>query len=744
MVDRVDEAVLQRLRARPDVSAVRAGATLSTRVRLPGGPWRPALLFVHPPAPGPALARPRLQAGHWPQADDDEVLIERDAVRVLGPGPITALQLDDGQGGVQALRLSGLVHDAALAPASQEGMVWGYVDESFLRRVPALRPAPFVLVRLHAVDDADTSPAAQAAADQGARALARELQAQGLAAHELRVPPPGVHPHQRQANGAVRMLAACALLAMALCALSAATLMHGWMDRHAPQIGVMKTLGASTAIIVRSYAAVLLGLGALAALGGMGLGWAAGDELARVTAGLLNLDLAGGPGAAPALWTGGLLCLALPLLAALGPMLQVARRDVAQALARRDITRPDALDRLVSRGAGLPLPLPLRLALRHSVRRRRRFGLTVLLLAAAGAVFMGSLNLRQAWWQLADQAAAQRHDALELRLVQPQSTAALQAWLNAQPEVQQAEAWNAWPALWDIPGQPPLSRTYPDRSHGQLTLRTVPAGATLLRTPMLQGRWLDADGGLVMNSAARHQLGPSASLGQPLALRVQGAAEVHSVSARWVGEIDEALAPPTVYLPVSQGPADGQARSTHWRLRLQPGTDPGAAADGLRQRLAAAGWPVARVQTEQGLRAGAASHVLVLVRSLAVVAVALALVGLMALVTALAAGVRERRAELGVLQALGATPRQLALTVVCEGLLAAAASVALALLLGLAVDLWMAAQMARVSAQPVRPALSVLGVAAWTLIVALGALLACAWPARAAARVSVKSALAEG
>jgi hypothetical protein len=82
------------------------------------------------------------------------------------------------------------------------------------------------------------------------------------------------------------------------------------------------------------------------------------------------------------------------------------------------------------------------------------------------------------------------------------------AYLGRQPEVARAEPWDAEAAVWAAAteGEQALSRAYPDRAHGQLTLRRVPPGGRLQTPPIVAGRWLpDGPGGegqVVVNTAA--------------------------------------------------------------------------------------------------------------------------------------------------------------------------------------------------------------------------------------------------
>ncbi len=709
----LDAATLAALRAMDGVEAARAGASASTRVRAADGRWRPALLFALPAAGEAALASPRLATGRWPGAG--EVLIERDDVKLLGT--VAAVELE----GAGRFTITGSGHDAALAPASTEGIVYLYIDAATLA---AFKPRHFALLRFEGVEASRD----QARADRLARGVVTWLAARGQAVQELRSPPLAEHPHQRQAEGAVQMLLACALASTLLCAVTAAALLRGWLDAQARQIGVLKSLGAGRGLLLASYGRLVGLLIGGAALAGAGLGVLAGEGLARVSAELLNLDL-GGLQIVPSAVAWGLsLGLALPLAFIAWPLWRLMAQPARAAMRDGAISRPDALERLAIPGP-LAWPLALRLAVRSLLRRRRRLALSVLLLGAAGAIFMGSLNLRAGWNDLVEQGAAGRRYQVELRLAAPATAASLSALWTASPEVAEAEPWAAQRAVWLQGDGIALSRTYPDGGHGALGLRHVPPGARLLAPKRVEGRWLDehaAEDDWVINRSAAHLLDAPPRLGQILTVVSDG----QRLSGRLVGVIDEAMSPANVYLPATPG-----AASVQWRLRLREGVDPDGVAQALTERAARLGVGVVRSSTEADLRRSAAGHLRVLVRALNWVALSTAVVGLVALASALGSGVAERRRELATLRALGASTRLLQTSVVLEGLAAVALSLGLAFAFGALVDPALAARLGAVTGQPLRAGFSPLGALAWVLLAGAGALLASALPVRRMGRV---------
>lgn len=712
------ERLLSELRGQDGVVAARWGASARVRVQAAGGAVREGMLLAVQQDGRRAgidasdkrdrvgeVALPRLVQGRWPAPG--EALIERDAAQFLADA--NTLTLADG-----SLPVSGRVHDAALAPASSEGVVYAYVPATDMLRLPRSDPVLLRFSRVEAGQDGLPDPVR---ADTLARRSAAWINAQGLAVTELRVPPLGEHPHQRQADGAVQMLLACAGLSALLSAVTAAALLSAWLDSQRHALGVLKAWGASRSALLRSALALVATLCVGAAVLGLSLGLAAGDALAQVSAALLNLTLLPWSPDRRAVAAAMALGMALPLLFTAGAVWVWAGQPLRVALSARALARPGSLDSLP-----LPGPLALRLAFRSLVRRRRRFMLSATLLAVAGAVFMGGLNLRAAWGALVDHSAAQRLYAIELRSPEPAAAAAV----TTLSGVVEAEAWNTRRATWVGADGLAISRTYPDGGHGQLLLRTAPQSPRLQRFELTQGRWFGpasdaaAVPELVANAAALALLDWPARLGATLSVVTDGA----RLTGTLVGISSEPMSPPTVY--VRAGPDAG---ATHWRLRLAPGDSDEQARAEVGRR-----WPGARVVTEADLRGAAARHVQVLQRALSWVGMGTGLVGLVALASALGSSVAERRRERTVLRALGASRRLLGSGVMLEAAGVVLSSLLLAWGASAVLDPLLTARLGAISGQPLRASTAPWVWPLWAAMALAAGLLASLLPARAAAR----------
>jgi putative ABC transport system permease protein len=137
-----------------------------------------------------------------------------------------------------------------------------------------------------------------------------------------------------------------------------------------------------------------------------------------------------------------------------------------------------------------------------------------------------------------------------------------------------------------------------------------------------------------------------------------------------------------------------------------------------------------------------AGHVEVPVRMLIAASVLLALIGGLGLASMLTVNVLERTRELGVMRAIGATPLVILKIIVGEGVLTAAMSWLVALLLSLPLTRALDMLAAHMFGAPLPFTISVMAAAMWLGLVLVIAATASAAPALRASRLVVRQALA--
>jgi putative ABC transport system permease protein len=411
----------------------------------------------------------------------------------------------------------------------------------------------------------------------------------------------------------------------------------------------MKALGATSGQIARIYLLQAALLGTAAILVALPVGILGGRRLTTVLAALLNFDMSsfGTPAwvyllAAAAGW-------AVPLLAAAYPVWRGSRIPIRVALADSGASSEtfgtSVLDSLLARFSGRLRPVLM--ALRNSLRRRVRLALTLATLVAGGVFFLTGLNIRASMMNTLDRYfSAQRFD-LSVYLGEMYPRQAIQGAIAKIPGILRSEEWVGTEAAI---------------GKDEVNLVGLPPEAKLLKLDIIRGRNLlpNDTNAAVLNSE-------SAVPGQQITLRM-GRAQA-SVSV--VGISREQFMRQTAYVPLAlldqAGPA-GYANNI--RLELATKTDPALVErvrTDLDRNLGEAHIRAESFSHTADTRIGFDQHLLMIYVFLIFVSALIAAIGGLGLMTTMSLNILERRREMGVLRAIGATPAMVSLIVVTEG-----------------------------------------------------------------------------
>jgi putative ABC transport system permease protein len=782
VTDQLTAEVIERIQELPPIREVEARRTLAGSIWIDGE--RHALrLFVADDLAATRIGRIEQTSGSWPPADG-ELAIERSSLPLaeVVPGDEVSLKTSGGQR--RTLPVVGIAHDVGVAPGWMEQIVYAYANTATLE---SIGESPYLdELRLTVVDRTlDQTGLRRVAAE-----VAEELERLGLRTHEVSVPIPGEHIHAGQMNSLLFVQAALGLLALALSGLLVVNLMAAVLAGQVREIGMMKAVGASTAQIAGLYLTMVALMGLAASLIALPVAAVIGREYAEFTSSMLNFELAD---AQTPLWAPALqlaVGLMLPLLAASQPIYRGARMTVADAL------RDFGIDAHISRGFVLGrllgnrpfLPRPLLLSIRNTLRRRGRLALTLLTLAAGGALYIGSLNLRASILHTVDTwFDAIRYD-VSVQLAQPRSAAELERIVGRVPGVMAVEAW----------GQALAALELSDGTRSDaFRILAPPSTSELAEFPIVRGRWLaeatqapdkassDIANELVVNkkwlaSVYGADVGDMVTLwvtGDATPWRIVGVVDSSPRSAlayasfqglaRAVGTPSGAVAEATMAL-IKLDPRDpgllghiemvrksnaGRAPSMIEQYHdrdLHGGVATGDPRAGLADAprlfevvLEGAGVPVASSLAVQTARKGQEDHMLLVVNLLWVMSFLAIAVGGFGLATTMSLAVLERGREIGVLRSIGASHRSILTIVITEALAIAVASWMIAVPLSVPMSYLLGAAFGRIMFEtPMLFSAAPSAALLWLLVAMSLAVLASLWPALRATRITTREALA--
>ncbi|MBI3433873.1 MAG: FtsX-like permease family protein [Proteobacteria bacterium] len=740
-VDAVTETMLAKARAFPGISQAEARAVVLARAKI-GNEWFPMLLFVIDDFDAIRLNIFRRISGAWPPPLG-AMLVERSALRLLGPGEQKAVVVKTPNGRPTEVPIAGVVHDMTLAPAWQERYGYGYIRRETLT---SLGEAP-LLDELRVRFEGDHGDVAIIEAK--AQALAVALREQGAKVRELKVPPPKKHPHQDQMMAVLALFIAFAALALLLSAVLVAAVLAAMLARQVREIGVMKALGAGTGQIARMYLAMILLLGIASVAVGLPFGLACGTAFARTIADdLLNFTIlsAGVPFWVYAAVIGsGVL---VPVLVAMPIIIRGTQLTVREAISDFGVATASfgrgPFDAILGalRGFGLPYVL----AMRNMFRRRGRLVMALALLAAGGGIFITGLNVRDGWENFADRVNTDRFYDFEFRLSRPTASTRIANVLDTLPGIARFESWGYAETAIARAGQIDVARVYPDRSHGSFVLLGIPADTSMIRFPLLAGRWLrpsDNDAVVLNQTAAGVVAG--AKLGERILLSVDG----RPTSWRLTGIVEEVGSPPAAYVTADAFAAATGAQGVARMLRIATtARDPaerGRIVAAIEAALDDAGIGVERGLPRALLRTAMGDHVAVLVAMLLATAGLLALIGALGLASTMTMNVVERTREIGVMRSIGAMPEMVLRIIVGEGLFVGVLSWFLAVLVSLPLSATIGSIVGRLAFRtPLALTVSTTALVSWLALVVVIAIAASAIPALRAGRLVIREALAYG
>ncbi|MBT1695360.1 ABC transporter permease [Fulvivirgaceae bacterium PWU4] len=730
----ISRGLLDSVRQFPGIQEAERHATVSARMKV-GDKWYPMLLFVIDDFASKKTNQVSHLTGSTTPATG-EMLVERTALVVMQANEGDEIGVKTSNGEPAPLKISGTVHDAGLAPAWQEQAGYGYITLSTLHYLGESQG--FDQLRIVVSENALSREAITAKAGE----LSDWLEARGIKVHEIQVPPPGKHPHQSQMRAVLTIFTTFSFLILVLGSILVATSVATLMVKQVRQIGVMKTIGATSLQITMMYVLMIVMICVVALALAIPLSRVAAAAFYQQIAVLLNLELADRsvPLWVPLLQIGS--GIVIPLLAAALPVLRGSFISVRSALDNYGVkaaqTRQGALN-FISRLSFISESF--KLSVRNVFRLHSRLMMTVGLLATGGAMFMTALNVADAWDDNLKRIYQQRLYDLDVKLNERIKPDTILETLRSMPGVTAAEGWDysATSVVRETSRQ--VSHTYPDKAHGSFTLLALPPGSKLLDPTLVEGMWLSgkAKNEIVLNQLARSGV----KIGDSVKLAVEGKITAWKVT----GFCEDVGSGAAAYVSIDDFSRVNHSIGMVKMLRV-------AYSDRSRDFAYAKNREIEvlleskKVSVSSSLPVwllhnAVAAHMKVLVNSLMAMALLMAVVGTLGLTSTMSMSIMERTREIGVMRAIGGTPGKIRSIVVYEGLLIGMISIVIAFILALILSSWMGEFIGNMAFRtPLSLTISVTAFVLWILIILVGSFAAAYFPARRASRLTTREALA--
>jgi putative ABC transport system permease protein len=725
----VDEDTFAALARVPGVARVDGWAEATVRWRpSPKSEWKDATLTTIADYSHQVMNVLQLRSGAWPGADT--IVVEASHVAPYGIPPIGGTLYLEINNRERPFRIGGTLRDPFQAPPPFAQNAALYVSRAAMERLAGV--SNFNRIRF------TVKGTALADVDAVAALLQKKIEKTGVTVAARQTYRPGEHPFQKTLDGFGLVLVVMAVASLFLSVFLVVNTINAVVAQQVPQIGMMKTVGAVSSEVAGLYLAGIVIYGGLSLILAVPLGAIGGDLLARGLLVALNI-----PPAPFELLTSAFLVqigagLLTPVLAALWPILEGTRITVREAIAAYGLGRgrygAGWVDRVLGRVRGLPSTLTL--SLRNTFRRMGRVALTELTLIAAGAIFMMIVAAGSSFDGTLDEFWKGFGFDVLFGFTQPQLISRVAPMIAAQPEVDRVEMW-----LWES-GKIHKAGDNDPTKEKKIDLRAVPVGTQLYRPQLVAGRNLLAGDGhaIILDQKLAKTL--AVGLGDQVVIEIIG-----SGKSSWsvVGLALDVIGG-TGYVHFDALATElgqvGRASVVEIKTRIHTLAAQQGLERILRDNFKKQGIGVSFTLVEKDFRQQQSAAFSIITNVLQVMTVLMALVGSLGLSGTLSINVFERRREIGVMRAVGASSVDVALVFMTEGLILGLASWLQALPISYIGGQFFVGALGSIFDFPFVYRFPPEGALTWLGIIILLSVLASWLPARRATQISVRESLA--
>ena len=660
-----------------------------------------------------------------------DIYLERQGAEGLGlkPGDTVDMILNDGK--KRTLIVAGTVHDVMANPFKFTSKTAGYVTPKTMEWLGGSRQFNFVTI-------ATSGPQTDAAYIRSiAEKVAVKIERSGYFVSNININNPGKHPAQSIIDSVLMLMAALGIMSVFLSGFLIINTTTALVSQQIRQIGVMKAIGATVFQLIGMYMALVLAFGGLALLIAVPLSTLASYGLTRWMIGMLNANPSPFSIPSVSLWLQVTIALAVPVMAALVPVLNGSRLTVRQAISNYGLTAPSQhslLDRLLESIRGLPRPILL--SIRNTFNRKTRLVFTLITLVLGGAIFIAVLSVRESMHIEVERTFGYFQSDVNVEFSNPYSFTKAQDALQNVPGIVTMEGWNIIRVN--------VMHTDGENSD-QVILHAPPADSKLVTPAMAEGRWLnptDTNAIVVDNHFVKAR--PDVKVGDEILVRINEKDHPFIV----VGVFRLASNVPSPYAFVNNEyltqRIGGSGKVTSLRV-VTESHNAAFQANVLQALQTRFDEEHIQVTLQTGSESIAQSQRMtdILVYLLLFMAVLIAAVGGLGLTGTMSMNVLERTREIGVMRSIGADSGTIFQMVATEGVLVGLMSWGLSIPLSILLTHWLDNNLGtRLMTLPLFYTLSTDGIFIWFVIVLVLSSIASMAPARNAIRLTVRDVLA--
>ena len=680
-----------------------------------------------------------LISGNWPTRNTLGVIKTADTLYGVGEGATIEVRSNDQ---VRAYDLTGTLKPVGPFPVVFLGSPVFYADRATFTRLTGSEAYDLVLTQ-----DASFDLQRAEATDLEIQAYFEDINVDSVGTgfpNLTRVLSPDIPPADDLLNALFLILGVIGFVIIILGIFLVYNSVNAIINQQVNQIGVMKAVGARPWQVVYSYFLLVFTYGLLAVAVAIPLGGLGARGLQALFINLLNLVDPGFSFDYAAIAVQIAVCLAVPLIAAFLPLRSSMRITVREAISTYGLNGAagfldQALARLVR------LPYTLLLVISNTFRNRKRVLLIEITLVIAGTIFMMVIGVNDATiFTFGDKLTSIHTYQVSLAFEDLQRARLVENLAQNNPDVTEIESW-----LVSGGTARTISQAESAVTDSRVSLFGMPEPSSMYAPELLEGRWLLPGD---TYAAVIHQRLASVNGWKPGDWITVTGANGNEEMWQVVGVVFDPIARNALFVPLTtlqrKSGSVGQV-NTLWVRTTNQDSD----------ALAATALALTNAYNQRGIQVSPSSTFgnntiariveettggfSLIIQLLAIMAIIIAVVGGVGLSGVLTLNVLERRREIGVMRSIGASTWRVIRLYVGEGVLLGWLSWLIALPLSIPAAYGLATFGLSVALnQQLAYRFSLTGALIWLAIITILAILASAFPARGASRISVRESLA--
>jgi putative ABC transport system permease protein len=680
-----------------------------------------------------------LKEGSW--GGDGEVSIERLSSQYFG-ADIGDRLIFDVLGEERSFGISGKVRHPFVQPPLFGGQAHFFTSASGLADFGI--PEGLYGQLLLQIEDYSLDKSREIAAD-----IRSELGKKGIAVVVTLYQEPERHWGRMFVEGINAVMQVMASVSLLLSVILIFNTMTALINQQIDQIGILKSVGARSGVIMSIYFVEVFVISILALMVAFPMGALFAFFMSQWFLNLFNIDYMSFVVSKNAATLQVITALAAPIIASIQPVLRGARMTVREAIATYGLGSDfgkNWIDHLVEKFAALFLSSLFAVSLGNMFRRKGRLSLTVFVLVTSGVMFLVVMTLISSTHFTLDNEQARRGYDLQIGLTRNHPSQIILPLLLAEEGVRDVEIWYSRNTSLLREGE-----RLEDTTGLGAQLVGLPSNSDMFRPIIIDGNWVDAtegSSGIVISQDTADE--NNIQVGNSVTLDLGELGEsTWSVAGTYRVVYGGGFIVEPIYASISDVKSVTGINDEGTLILVKADNDINnesavALAGRLQDRLIAEGIEIDYYTSlvnleERNYVDNQFASVITTLMGLAMIA---ATVGAIGLAGALAISVVERTREIGVLRAMGAQSGIISSLYLMEGalqgLLSWIISIPLAFLLAQPLARLLGQRMLSLDLDYV---FNLPAVLIWLAVITVFAVLASILPARAASRVQVRENL---